>query len=376
MDVTIIEKGTVYHSEKTFSYSAWPTVTKLSDGTISVVFSGNRAWHVCPFGRLLMSKSTDNGATWTQPQTVIDTLLDDRDGGICVFGENKDKVFVSSFTNTPDMQSELLKNEGMRIAFPAITDELVALNDSYYNYLFSRFDKKEVENSYLGGIYKISYDNGATFTDFGVLPISAPHGPTATKDGKLLFVGRALTDKEYYGSIKSPGKGFWLYESIDGKEWAEPKLVLPLTDEENNFYSEAHVLVTESNRILVQIRGNEPDKHGTYQTYSDDGGNTFTPLQLVAEKGFPSHLLKLKDNTILMSYGYRFDDMGIRMKLSADDGATWSDEIVLLSGAGNADLGYPSTVELEDGTFLTTYYQIEAGNKNAGIYYLKWRLNK
>ena len=153
-------------------------------------------------------------------------------------------------------------------------------------------------------------------------------------------------------------------------------MVLPLTDEEYNFYSEAHVLVTESNRILVQIRGNETDKHGTYQTYSDDGGNTFTPLQLVAEKGFPSHLLKLKDNTILMSYGYRFDDMGIRMKLSEDEGNTWSDEIVLIRDAENGDLGYPSTVELEDGTFLTTYYQIEAGNKNAGIYYLKWRLNK
>lgn len=35
------------------------------------------------------------------------------------------------------------------------------------------------------------------------------------------------------------------------------------------------------------------------------------------------------------------------------------------------NLKYSFTVELEDGTFLTTYYQIEAGNKNAGIYYLK-----
>ena len=97
---------------------------------------------------------------------------------------------------------------------------------------------------------------------------------------------------------------------------------------------------------------------------------------LVAEKGFPSHLAKLKNNSILTTYGYRFDDMGIRMKLSEDEGTTWSDEIILIRDAENGDLGYPSTVELEDGTFLTTYYQIKAGNKNAGIYYVKWRFNK
>lgn len=376
MDVTIIEKGTVYQSEKAFGYSAWPTVARLLDGTILVVFSGNRAWHVCPFGRLLMCKSTDNGKTWTDPKTVMNTLLDDRDGGLCVFGENQDKIFVSSFTNLPDWQSNLLKDTGMKTAFPAITDELVKLNDSYYEYLFHRFDKQETEDKYLGGTYKISYDDGDTFQDFGVLPISAPHGPAMAKDGSLIFVGRAYTDKEKYGSKKSPGNGFWMYQSKDGIEWDEPKLVVPLTEEEKKFYSEAHVVVTENNRILVQIRGNESGKHGTYQTYSDDGGKTFTPIQLVADKGFPSHLLKLKNNALLMSYGYRFDSFGIRAKFSYDEGSTWTDEIILLGDVENADLGYPSTIELDDGTFLTTFYQIEKGNKNAGIYYIKWALNK
>lgn len=77
-----------------------------------------------------------------------------------------------------------------------------------------------------------------------------------------------------------------------------------------------------------------------------------------------------------MTYGYRFDNIGIRAKLSYDDGNTWSNEIILLGGVESSDLGYPSTIELSDGTLLTVYYQIENGNRNAGIYYIKWKLNK
>lgn len=375
MNAKVVEKGVVYHSENMFDYCAWPTVGKLSDGTIMVVFSGNRAWHVCPFGRVLLSKSTDEGNSWSEPKIVTNTLLDDRDGGICVFGENKDKIFISSFTNPTDRQTNILKDAGMRRSFPAITDELIQLNDSYYAYLFSKFDKKEVEDKFLGGTYKISYDGGDTFEDFGVLPISAPHGPCCIADGSLLFVGKAWTDREYYGGAKSLERGFWLYKSKNGKDWSKPKLVVPLTEEQNKYFSEAYSLVTDSGRIIVQIRGNEPNRHGTYQTISDDNGETFSPLQLVAEKGFPSHMLKLNNGNILMTYGYRFDNLGIRAKVSSDNGDTWSDEIILIDNAENSDLGYPSTVELSNGMLLTTFYQIEKGNKNAGIYYIKWKLN-
>lgn len=265
--IEILEKGTIYQSENTFSYSAWPTVSTLPDGTIMVVFSGNRAWHICPFGRVLTCKSKDNGRTWTKPETVIDTLLDDRDGGICVFGEKLDKIFITSFTNPPEFQTDLLRGTGMRDNFTHISKELITLNDSYYEYLFSRFDKKEVEDKYLGGTYILSYDGGKTFSDFGLLPISSPHGPTVTKDGSLLYIGKCFDNKEYYGNIKNLGKGFWMYKSKNGKDWTNPKLVLPLTDDGHKYLSEAHAVITESGRILVQIRGNEPNNQGTFQTY-------------------------------------------------------------------------------------------------------------
>lgn len=378
MEVKIIDQGVIYQSENMFNYCGWPTIAKLKDGTLATVFSGHRLWHVCPFGQVWICKSTDNGETWTTPQIVIDTLLDDRDGGICVFGENKDKVFVSSFTNAVESQlkdfSILKSSPKAKDSFLEIrTESFVELNNSYYKYLFERFDKNEVEREYLGGTYKISYDNCNTFTDFGVLPITAPHGPCSTKDGGLIFIGLAYKDREKYGNFNRLESGFWMLRSKDGKNWSEPTLVVPLTDEEAKVYCEAHTVLTNSGRILVHIRCCDESKPGTYQTYSDDGGKTFSPLKLIAEKGFPAHLSVLSNGDILSVYSYRFDNMGIKARISKDDGETWSEEF-LLANVNSPDFGYPSTVELDSNTFLTAFYKIEEGKKNAGIYYVKWTI--
>ena len=365
MKVKVIENGTVYENQEPFGYSAWPTCTLLKDGSIAVVFSGNRLWHVCPFGRVYLTVSKDGVKTWTKPKTVINTVLDDRDGGICVFGKNRDKIFVSSFTNTPELQTCLIKD---------MKQELSAVNDSYYEYLFSKYDKNEICDKYLGGTHVISYDNGETFEDFGILPIHAPHGPCVGVNGELIFVGKSLQDKSKYGEFGALDKGFYMLTSADGKKW---EIKSKVVDGEIPGYacmSEAHPIVLKSGRILVQIRYNGKDKHGIYQTYSDDGGKTFGELKFVIEKGFPPHLTLLKNGDLLSTYGYRFDDMGLRARISKDEGETWSEEIIIKDDAKNADLGYPTTVELNDGTFLTVYYMIREGMKNAGIYYIKWKM--
>jgi hypothetical protein len=44
--------------------------------------------------------------------------------------------------------------------------------------------------------------------------------------------------------------------------------------------------------------------------------------------------------------------------VSEDQGATWKieQEIVLRDDGGSRDLGYPSSVQLADGTLVTVYY--------------------
>ena len=80
------------------NYFGWPTAVRLQNGKIAVVASGFRLGHVCPFGKTVISYSEDEGETFTYPAPVIDTPLDDRDGGILAYG--KSGVIVTSFNNT------------------------------------------------------------------------------------------------------------------------------------------------------------------------------------------------------------------------------------------------------------------------------------
>ena len=42
-------------------YCGWPTLTRRANGELILVFSGGREEHVCPFGRVDMMRSRDNG---------------------------------------------------------------------------------------------------------------------------------------------------------------------------------------------------------------------------------------------------------------------------------------------------------------------------
>lgn len=64
------------------NYFGWPTVCRLQNGKIASVASGFRLDHVCPFGKAVIAYSEDEGETFTAPAPVIDTVLDDRDGGV------------------------------------------------------------------------------------------------------------------------------------------------------------------------------------------------------------------------------------------------------------------------------------------------------
>ena len=85
-----------------FNYFAWPTVERLPSGELAMVCSGFRTAHVDPFGKLVICYSRNEGKTWTRPAVLIDTPLDDRDGGICTFSGGR--VMVTTFNNTIETQ--------------------------------------------------------------------------------------------------------------------------------------------------------------------------------------------------------------------------------------------------------------------------------
>lgn len=72
--------------------------------------------------------------------------------------------------------------------------------------------------------------------------------------------------------------------------------------------------------------------------------------------GNPAHMVKLSDDRLVVTYGYRRAPFGIRAKVSSDQGKTWGQEIVLRDDGANWDLGYPRTVQRTDGKLVTVYY--------------------
>lgn len=98
-----------------------------------------------------------------------------------------------------------------------------------------------------------------------------------------------------------------------------------------------------------------------------------TPVPSTGQNGNPPALIRLTDGRLCLTFGYRDSPQGIRARLSGDDGATWSDEIVLRDDGGNPDLGYTRTVQRADGRIVTAYYFNERPEGDRYIAATIWR---
>jgi hypothetical protein len=88
--------------------------------------------------------------------------------------------------------------------------------------------------------------------------------------------------------------------------------------------------------------------------------------------GNPPHLIRLRDGRLCLTYGYRSAPMGMRAKLSRDGGVTWEREIVLREDAVTHDLGYPRSIEREDGKIVTVYYYNDGPHTERFIVATTW----
>ena len=140
--------------------------------------------------------------------------------------------------------------------------------------------------------------------------------------------------------------------------------------------SEAAICETCPGRLTALVRAeSDPHDHRLLQLWSEDGGRTWSEPARTGIRGHPAHLLKLEDGRILCTHGYRRHPMGVRAVLSENDGETWdTDNRVILrddggghsphrgEGTGAGDVGYPVSIQLQDGEVLTACYITPADN--------------
>ena len=75
-----------------------------------------------------------------------------------------------------------------------------------------------------------------------------------------------------------------------------------------------------------------------------------------------------------MSYGHRRAPLGNQVRISEDNGATWSQPMVIYADGTSSDLGYPSTVETSPGNLVTVWYERLAESPAAQLRMARWTL--
>lgn len=131
--------------------------------------------------------------------------------------------------------------------------------------------------------------------------------------------------------------------------------------------------------ILCLMRAEEKEGSPyTVQAHSWDGGQSWTPPKRTNIGGFPAHALQLDDGRVLCTYGRRRKPYGVRACLSYDYGLSWDveNEIVIRDDGAGWDVGYPKSVQLDDGRILTAYYIHTKRGGRCKIEVTIWRVDE
>src|SRR5205823_1827409 len=105
-------------------------------------------------------------------------------------------------------------------------------------------------------------------------------------------------------------------------------------------YHEWHAVESSPGQLVGHVRNHNQANHfETLQTESSDGSRTWTAPHPIGVYGFPSFLLKLRDGRLLMTYGHRKTPLDNQPRVSADQGATWSEPLLISTDAASGDLG-------------------------------------
>lgn len=348
-----------YLPKERFGYFGWPSIARQDDGTLLVVASGLRVAHVCPWGKTIICRSSDNGETWSYPQVINDTPMDDRDAGIVSLGGQR--VAVTWFTSNTTVYHKPDPVTG----WPEASKEEGAILDAWDLPMCTRN---------IGSWLRISPD-GYYWSEPSLVPVNTPHGFIVLQDGSWLYFGKSWEIDRTTAMHIHNAPIIAARSTDEGKTWERLGSVPLAEDCNNDWVHEPHVLELADGGLLGAIRTHKP--HSPFRitlTRSWDGGRSWTTAEECGVIGSPPHLLRHSSGAIVMVYGYRLEPFGQRARVSYDEGNSWGDEIILRADGPRSDLGYPASVELPDGEIMTIYYQALHLDDRPGVLYTKWEL--
>ena len=142
------------------------------------------------------------------------------------------------------------------------------------------------------------------------------------KDGRVLYAGKNLWRKEektWIGVCESKD---------DGQSWKRLGQITTRKGDDPKNYHELHAVEATNGTLIAHIRNHNPkNNRETLQSESRDGGKT------------------------------------------------WSEPFIVSGDGAGGDLGYPSTVQLNDGSLVTVWYEKLAKSSFAVLRQAQWTLS-
>jgi hypothetical protein len=143
--------------------------------------------------------------------------------------------------------------------------------------------------------------------------------------------------------------------------------------------NETWILHTGSGNWLAAGRRLDKNISGHFMellTSIDDARTWRRGSPLTLPRQINGSLLRLRTGRILFTFGNRcWSNYGIDARLSDDNGVNWSPPF-RVAGCPRADCGYPSSVELPDGSVVTAYYTQVSDDYHYEMRIARWNPSK
>lgn len=323
---------------------AWPKLILLPDGTLIAALYNQPSHGQLP-GDTACWASTDGGKTWTQRgQATQHEGLSGRFNHALGLASNGDLLVAAS---------------GWTYASPT----------------GGKSDRP------LPTIVTRSTDQGRTWHPIGNFPAAPEFGKELIPFGTIeRGPDHRLRIATYSFGRGLPGprkdQGYVVGSGDDGVTWFIDSTI------DAHEVNETDLFYAGDGRWLAAARNlGDPETAGPHAIdlyVSDDNARTWQRHeQLTLADQHPGDLLQLADGRILLTYGdRRGPDFGLNAKVSADRGQSWSPAFRIARGFSSRDSGYPSSVQLADGTVVTAYYARGATDHDGyhmGV--VRWRLD-
>ena len=335
-----------------FAYCSHACMVRLANGEWVAAFTESQLRDPYlhppsdPHFRNLLSRSSDQGRTWSVPQVVPNwDWYGVEVPGIAQLGDGTVVLNQWRFLWYPLNLGKKLAAEGQKIWLNTgrgwkLAGPEAEWSESAYPWVRAN-----------GGCFvHLSSDGGRTWKKTVKIDTSpyiggfTPRGVVQLSDGTVLM---CTADHPINR------QAFAVHSQDGGRSWGTPILIAERPPED---FSEPTAVVLPGDRVVTLIR--DDDVQYLFQVDSPDGGRSWGPARQTPIWGYPAHLLRLSDTRLLATYGHRRSPYGIRACLSQDDGRTWDygREIVIRDDFPNRNLGYPVTIEYAPGHLFTIYY--------------------